>query len=52
VVVKSFLGPGFTTLTVLLAIGWFRFTSRNNGLRFVFAPSAPRAPTAPLLAVE
>jgi hypothetical protein len=52
VVVKSFLGPGFTTVTVLLAIGWFRFTSRSKGLRVVFESSAPRAANASLLAVE
>jgi hypothetical protein len=40
VVVKSFLGPTITTLTVVVAIAWFRFTTRNNGLRFVFAPPA------------
>jgi hypothetical protein len=51
VVVKSFLGPGFTTLTVLLAIGWFQFTNRNHGLRLVFASSAPRLPPS-VLAVE
>ncbi len=52
VLVKSFVGPGFTTLTVLLAIGWFRFTTRNNGLRIVFASAAPRLPRPSALAVE
>jgi len=52
VVVKSFLGPSFTVITVLLAIGWFRFTSRNSGLRVVFASSPPRTPSPSLLAVE
>ena len=52
VLVKSFVGPGFTTLTVLLAIGWFRFTTRNNGLRIVFASAAPRVPRPSALAVE
>jgi hypothetical protein len=44
VVVKSFLGPGFTTLTLVIAIGWFRFSARSNGVRFVFAPAAKRVP--------
>ena len=48
VVVKSFLGPGFTTLTLLTAIVWFRFTTRSNGLRFVFeSPPARRPRTSP-----
>ena len=50
--VVDFVGPGFTTLTVLLAIGWFRFTTRNNGLRIVFASAAPRLPRPSALAVE
>lgn len=44
VVVKSFLGPGFTTLTFVVAIGWLRFSSRNKGVSFVFAPAAKRVP--------
>jgi hypothetical protein len=52
IVVKSFLGPGFTTLTLLVAIGWFRFTTRNDGLRFVFASAATRAPHPSSLAIE
>ena len=52
VVVKSFLGPGFTAITVLLAFGWFRFTTRNSGLRVVFASPPPRVSSASLLAVE
>jgi len=40
VVVKSFLGPGFTALTMVIAVGWFRFSSRNNGVRFVFESAA------------
>ncbi|MEO5840387.1 MAG: VC0807 family protein [Acidimicrobiales bacterium] len=44
VVVKSFLGPSLTTLTVLVAIGWFRFTNRRNDVRFVFAPAVRCAP--------
>jgi len=44
VVVKSFLGPGFTTLTFVIAIGWLRCSARNKGVRFVFAPAAKRVP--------
>jgi len=50
VVIKSVLGPGFTTLTLVLAIAWFRFTTRSSGVRLVFAPG-PR-PTASALAIE
>lgn len=41
VVVKSFLGPCFTALTLALAIVSFRVTSRRRGLRVVFASSTP-----------
>ena len=40
VIVKSFLGPGFTTLTLALAVLWFRYTTRHSGLRVVFASSS------------
>lgn len=43
VVVKSFLGPSITMVTVVIAIAWFRFTTRNNGLRFVFEQPPSRA---------
>jgi predicted Kef-type K+ transport protein len=41
VVVKSFLGPSFTALTIGASIVWFRFTTRRTGVRIVFA-SSPR----------
>jgi hypothetical protein len=43
VVVKSFLGPGFTAVTIGVSVVWFRFTMRRSGLRIVFA-SSPRRP--------
>lgn len=51
VVVKSFLGPGFTTLTLALAVGWFRFSTRGSGLRVVFAPATDRGSAASTLAL-
>ena len=52
VVVKSFLGPGFTTLTFVIAFGWLRFSSRNNGVRFVFAPAANGVPRRSVVASQ
>ena len=52
VVVKSFLGPGFTTLTLVIAIAWFRFTSRRSGVRFVFEVAAKRSLVPSAVAVE
>ncbi|HUP73455.1 MAG TPA: VC0807 family protein [Acidimicrobiales bacterium] len=51
-VVKSFIGPGFTTVTLVIAIGWFRFSTRNNGIRFVFASGADPSLRPSPLAVE
>lgn len=52
VVVKSFLGPGFTVLTLVIAVGWFRLSHRRNGVRFVFAPAVTRAARPSIFAVE
>ncbi|HEV8299119.1 MAG TPA: VC0807 family protein [Acidimicrobiales bacterium] len=40
VIVKSFLGPGFTALTVIVAVGWFRRTLRRKGVRLEYQRSA------------
>ena len=52
VVVKTFLGPGFTALTLLVAIGWFRLTARGTGLRLVFESAPHAAAQSSALAVE
>jgi hypothetical protein len=52
VVVKSFLGPGFTTLTIGASAVWFRFTMRRSGLRIVFASSTRRPRVESTLAFE
>jgi hypothetical protein len=52
VVVKSFFGPGFTALTIGVAIVWFRFTMRRYGLRVVFAPPAGRQRVESALAIH
>jgi intracellular septation protein A len=39
VIVKSFLGPGFTALTVIVAVGWFRRTLRRKGVRVEYQRS-------------
>jgi len=52
IVIKSFVGPGFTTLTLMVAIGWFRVTTRGSGVRLVFASGAPRHTSVSILAGE
>jgi hypothetical protein len=52
VVVKSFLGPGFTVVTIGLSFVWFRFTMRRYGLRVVFATSPRRTRVQSGLAFE
>ncbi len=39
VVIKSFLGPVFTTVTLLIAVLWFRMRLRRAGLRLEFGSS-------------
>ena len=36
VVIKSFTGPSFTAVTLLLAVGWFRFAMKRIGLSVEF----------------
>jgi intracellular septation protein A len=43
VLVKSFLGPLTTALTLTLGIGWFRFTAARTGAKLVWAPARTRA---------
>jgi hypothetical protein len=43
VVVKTFLGPGFTAITVLVAVAWFRLSARGSGLRLAFEPAPQRS---------
>ena len=40
VLVKSFLGPGFTALTIASALLWFRWSLRNSGVRLAFSQAA------------
>ncbi len=46
VVIKSFLGPLFTAVTLGIAAIWFRWRTRQAGLDLVFARSMPTAPTS------
>jgi len=39
VIIKSFMGPAFTTATLLIAVLWFRYRMRRAGLRLQFGTS-------------
>lgn len=39
VVIKSFLGPSFTTVTLVIAVVWFRFRMQREGLHLKFGSS-------------
>ncbi len=43
-IIKSFMGPAFTAVTLGIAVGWFRFRIRRHGLRLEFAPTMRPAP--------
>jgi hypothetical protein len=44
VIVKSFLGPGFTAVTIVVAIAWFRRSMRRRGVRFHFGRALHNPP--------
>jgi hypothetical protein len=44
VLVKSFMGPSFTALTLGIAAVWFHFRLRRDGLRLEFSSTPVPAP--------
>ena len=44
VIIKSFMGPAFTVVTIGIAVGWFRLRIRRHGLRLEFAPTLRPVP--------
>lgn len=49
VVIKSFMGPSFTAVTLLIAVLWFRRSLARQGVRLVFGSSMTMSAATPTL---